>query len=117
MKHLCKTLVLLLLTVLVGLSGLTAYAHDVPDESKKGSITVDFEYDNKAVTGGRLVLYQIAKTKQTDGNYSFENLPEVASFGSDMADLTSAELAQRLADFADSHNILPVAPKITRRAV
>ena len=56
MKHLCKTLVLLLLTVLVGLSGLTAYAHDVPDESKKGSITVDFEYDSKAVTGGRLVL-------------------------------------------------------------
>ena len=50
MKHMCKTLVLLLLTVLVGLSGLTAYAHDVPDESKKGSITVDFEYDNKAVT-------------------------------------------------------------------
>ena len=108
MKHLCKTLVLLLLTVLVGLSGLTAYAHDVPDESKKGSITVDFEYDSKAVTGGRLVLYQIAKTKQTDGNYSFENLPEFASFGSDMADLTSAELAKRLADFADSHNILPV---------
>ena len=108
MKHLCKTLVLLLLTVLVGLSGLTAYAHDVPDESKKGSITVDFEYDNKAVTGGRLVLYQIAKAKQTDGSYSFENLPEFASFGSDMADLTSAELAQRLADFADSHNILPV---------
>ena len=96
MKHLCKTLVLLLLTVLVGLSGLTAYAHDVPDESEKGSVTVDFEYDSKAVTGG------------TDGNYSFENLPEFASFGSDMADLTSAELAQRLADFADSHNILPV---------
>ena len=37
MKHLWKTLVLLLLTVLVGLSGLTAYAHDVPDESEKGS--------------------------------------------------------------------------------
>lgn len=108
MKHLCKTLVLLLLTVLVGLSGLTAYAHDVPDESEKGSVTVDFEYDSKAVTGGRLVLYQIAKAKQTDGNYIFENLPEFASFDNDMSDLTSAELAQRLADFTDSHNILPV---------
>ena len=108
MKHLCKTLVLLLLTVLIGLPGLTAYAHDVPDESEKGSVTVDFEYDSKAVTGGRLVLYQIAKAKQTDGNYIFENLPEFASFDNDMSDLTSAELAQRLADFADSHNILPV---------
>ena len=109
MKHLCKTLAMLLtLTALVGLFSLTAYAHDVPDASKKGSITVDFEYDNKTVIGGRLVLYQIAKTKQTDGNYSFENLPEFASFGSDMADMTSAELAQRLADYADSNNILPV---------
>ena len=63
MKHLCKTLAMLLLTVLVGLSGLTAYAHDVPDESKKGSVTVDFEYDNKAVAGGRLALYRIAEAR------------------------------------------------------
>lgn len=107
MKHLCKALAMLL-TVLVGLSGLTAYAHDVPDESKKGSITVDFEYDNKAVTGGRLTLYRIAKVRQTDGNYDFENLPEFADFHKDMSDLTSAELARCLADFVDSHNILPV---------
>ena len=108
MKHLCKALAMLLLTVLVGLSGLTAYAHDVPDESKKGSITVDFEYDNKAVTGGRLALYRIAKVRQTDGNYGFENLSEFSGFHKDMSDLTSAELARCLADFVDSHNILPV---------
>lgn len=105
MKHLCKTLAILLLTVLVGLSGLTAYAHDVPDESKKGSITVNFEYDNKAVTGGRLALYRIAEVRETDGNYGFENLPEFDDFHKDMSDLTSAELARCLADFADSHNI------------
>ena len=114
MKHLCKTLAMLLLTVLVGLSGLTAYAHDVPDESKKGSITVDFEYDNKAVTGGRLALYRIAKVRQTDGNYDFENLPEFAGFHKDMSDLTSAELARCLADFVDSHNILPVDTRDNR---
>ena len=108
MKYLCKALAMLLLTVLVGLSGLTAYAHDVPDESKKGSITVDFEYDNKAVTGGRLAMYRIAKVRQTDGNYDFENLPEFAGFHKDMSDLTSAELARCLADFVDSHNIQPV---------
>lgn len=108
MKHLCKALTMLLLTVLVGLSGLTAYAHDVPDESKKGSITVDFEYDNKAVTGGRLALYRIAKVRQTDGNYDFENLPEFAGFHKDMSDLTSAELARCLADFVDGHSIQPV---------
>lgn len=114
MKHLCKTLAILLLTVLVGLSGLTAYAHDVPDESKKGSITVDFEYDNKAVTGGRLALYRIAKVRQTDGNYGFENLPEFDGFHKDMSDLTSAELARCLADFVDSHNILPVDTRDNR---
>ena len=108
MKHLCKALAMLLLTVLVGLSGLTAYAHDVPDESKKGSITVDFEYDNKAVTGGRLALYRIAKVRQTDGNYGFENLSEFSGFHKDMSDLASAELARCLADFVDSHNIQPV---------
>lgn len=114
MKHLCKALAMLLLTVLVGLSGLTAYAHDVPDESKKGSITVDFEYDNKAVTGGRLALYRIAKVRQTDGNYDFENLPEFAGFHKDMSDLTSAELARCLADFVNSHNILPVDTRDNR---
>ena len=114
MKHLCKALAMLLLTVLVGLSGLTAYAHDVPDESKKGSITVDFEYDNKAVTGGRLALYRIAKVRQTDGNYGFENLSEFSGFHKDMSDLTSAELARCLADFVDSHNILPVDTRDNR---
>lgn len=114
MKYLCKALAMLLLTVLVGLSGLTAYAHDVPDESKKGSITVDFEYDSKAVTGGRLALYRIAKVRQTDGNYDFENLPEFAGFHKDMSDLTSAELARCLADFVNSHNILPVDTRDNR---
>lgn len=114
MKHLCKTLAMLLLTVLVGLSGLTAYAHDVPDESKKGSVTVDFEYDNKAVTGGRLALYRIAEARQTDGNYGFENLPEFSGFHKDMSDLTSAELARCLADFVDSHSIQPVDARDNR---
>lgn len=114
MKHLCKTLAMLLLTVLVGLSGLTAYAHDVPDESKKGSITVDFEYDNKVVTGGRLALYRIAEARQTDGNYGFENLPEFSGFHKDMSDLTSAELARCLADFVDSHSIQPVDARDNR---
>ena len=114
MKHLCKTLAMLLLTVLVGLSGLTAYAHDVPDESKKGSITVDFEYDNKAVAGGRLALYRIAEARQTDGNYGFENLPEFSGFHKDMSDLTSAELARCLADFVDSHSIQPVDARDNR---
>lgn len=114
MKHLCKTLAMLLLTVLVGLSGLTAYAHDVPDESKKGSVTVDFEYDNKAVTGGRLALYRIAEARQTDGNYGFENLSEFSGFHKDMSDLTSAELARCLADFVDSHSIQPVDARDNR---
>lgn len=38
MKHLCKTLAMLLLTVLVGLSGLTAYATMCRTKAKKAAL-------------------------------------------------------------------------------
>ena len=54
----CKHRIALLLAVLLLCAlPVTVYAHEVPDETRKGSITVDMKYDGQAVTGGTLKAY------------------------------------------------------------
>ena len=80
MKHMKKLAVLLLaLTMLCGLS-LTAYAHEVPGETRTGSITVNMAYNGEAVTGGTLTAYRVGEIIEDDGNYSFGKTEAMAGF-------------------------------------
>lgn len=92
--------VLLLCTACVG-----AFAHDVPDESKKGTITVTMTYDGRPVPGGALTLYRVGDIAQDDGNYSFVLNDAFKESGADLTDITSDTLAQELARYAANERI------------
>ena len=50
--------ILLVLCLMCGFPTV-AYAHEVPDMEKDGSISVTMKYDGNAIPGGTLTLYQV----------------------------------------------------------
>lgn len=98
-----RLLSLILALMLLCSVSITAYAQDVPDLDRTGSISVTMKYKGDPVPFGKLTLYRVGELVANDGDYSFqptENFAKcVASF--DDVDLGSEALAKKLADFAN----------------
>lgn len=95
-------------------SFVAAHAHEVPDESKLGSITVKMEYKRKPVTGGVMTVYYVGSVQEEDGSYSFAKTPDMASFPGDYTSVDSPELAAKIASFAEK-NALPSCAQAENR--
>lgn len=101
---------LLCAVLLVGLLPVSALAREAPDLDKTGSIQVilrDTE-TKEEVPGGELILYRVGEAVEDDGDYFFRAAGDFADCGLTLETLTSeelesAELAQKLADYAKDH--------------
>lgn len=101
MKSIRKRLaaVLAALTLLVWCAA-PAFALEVVDLSRTGSIKVSL-YDSetsKAVGGGTLTLYRVAKVQKDNANLSFVYTNGFEDCGVELGDLSEGELAGRLAE-------------------
>lgn len=88
---------------------LAAYAHEVPDESRRGSLTVEMEYGGKPVTGGTMSAYRVGSVQENDGSYLFVKTPEMADFSGDYTDVTAPKLAEDIAAFVKVHKLAACA--------
>jgi LPXTG-motif cell wall-anchored protein len=93
-----KKMVLLILTAALLLASMTvtAFAHEVPDLTENGTITLTIIHDEKELNGGELELYRVGDIQEDDGDYSFVF---TAAFGGDTvteADLDDPALAAEL---------------------
>ena len=103
---LVKRLAVLMMTLLLCYAlAATAYAHDVPDASRTGSIRLTMTFEGKAVGGGELTLYPVGDVAEDDGNYSFVLAESVRDSGVTLTDLEDAATAQALADYVSEHAI------------
>lgn len=87
------------------MASVTAYAHEVPDESRKGTITVEMEYEGQAVTGGTLTVYRVGEIQESDGNYSFGKTDAMKNLAGSYEDIESAALAESIAAFVEKEQI------------
>ena len=62
---------LLLTALLLCCSGVSAYAHDVPDLDRTGTINISMHSGESAVPGGSLTIYRVGEIREDDGNYRF----------------------------------------------
>lgn len=92
--------VLLLCTI-----SITAYAHDVPDSSRKGSVSVTMKAGETAVPGGTLTLYRVGDIYEDNGNYSFVLSGDFSGSKEPLKDIQSAALAKSLSDYAKNNNL------------
>ena len=92
-----------LLAALYGMS--ISYAHEIPDETRTGTITVEMQYDSQPVTSGTLAAYRVGQIQEENGNYYFVNTEAFEAFEGELEEPYTQELAQALADCAKKHNI------------
>lgn len=99
---------LLVLTALIMVFSMTAvaYAHDVPDPTRKGSITVVMRHGDTIVDGGTLMLYQVGAVHEDDGNFSFVPAGDFEEWGEAFEDIQSPDLAQDLKEYAMSKYLI-----------
>ena len=112
MKTTKKISVLMLLAVLMLNIKFTAFAHDVPEPGRSGSISVTMEYDKTPVPGGTLSLYRVGNASEDDGNYHFVLNSEFADSQAALDDIQTDRTAQKLASFAADHRISGVTKNI-----
>ncbi len=106
MKYKFRIAALLSVLLLCALS-VTVYAHETPDESRKGTITVEMEYGGNAVTGGKLLAYRVARIVEEDGNYGFEALAPYEVQELSPETLNTPELAAAFAGQISGEGIAP----------
>lgn len=105
---------LLLAAMLVLSAGITVYAHDVPDLSLDGTITVTMRIGSTVVPGGSMTIYRVGDIHEEDGNYSFV-LSEAFSGSAVALDAPqSAAAAKNLADYAVKQSVTGVTQRILR---
>ena len=105
MKTAKRLAALLLISLLLCCGGVSAYAHDVPDLTRQGSINISMHCGDTAVPGGSLTIYRVGDIWEDDGNYSFVPSASFTGCVSSFEDIQSKELAQKLADYAEDNEI------------
>ena len=101
-----KRLIALLMPLLLcSAMAVTAYAHEAPDLSQIGSITVAMAYDGRPVPGGMLTLYRVGAVAEEDGTYRFVPTGDFIKCGAALRDPESSELAESLAAYASANRL------------
>lgn len=78
-------------------------AHEVPDLTKTGSITIRIEDGGDGVSGGSVILYRVADITEDDGDHAFTLTDDYLSSGVSLEKLNDASTAQSLAEFAQKN--------------
>lgn len=112
MKMRKRAFTLWIAMVLLGLMQLTAYAKEVPDLSRVGSIQITMRRGDRVVPGGSLTIYRVGDIFEDDGNYSFVLNESYASSGLSLEDIQSAELAKQLSQYARTNKLEGTAKNI-----
>lgn len=105
MKWFKRISVLVVTALALCLAGVPAYAHEVPDASRLGTISLTMSYDGTRVPGGSVTLYRVGDVVSDDGDYVFALASDYAASGVSLDDLECAETAQALLDWAESHDL------------
>ena len=101
-----KRLAVLVMSLVVCCAfSITAYAHDVPDSTKTGTVSGTMVYNEEAVGGGTLTFYKAGDVTADDGNYSFTLTEAFAESGVSLDDLTDKTLATTLAAYVEGSGI------------
>lgn len=78
----------------------TVFAHDVPDLTKTGTITLTMKSGETPVSGGTLTAIRIGEVYEFDGNYDFRLVGDFAADGAFVEDYNQ-DLADKMAKIAE----------------
>ena len=103
MRNFKRIASLVIVAVMICTLSITAFAHEIPDATRKGSITVTLKDGNTAISGGTLTLYKVGNVTEDDGNYSFEIMEEYKASGVTFESLGTEQAVHDLAEYAKKY--------------
>ncbi len=104
MRVMRKFVAMALTALLLGAVATMALAHDVPDLTRKGIITVSLNLDGKPVKGGTMELYRVGDIyNDGDENYSFVPSAPFADCGVTFENIRDPQIAAALKEFIKKH--------------
>ena len=109
-----KLILLIMITVLICTLSIPAFAHEVPDVNRKGSISVTLLDGTTAVSGGSLTLYKVGNVKEDNGNYTFEIADEYKASGVTFENLGTEQAVQDLAEYAKKNSTQWMTEKVDK---
>lgn len=95
----------LIAAILLLAMGTVSFASSVPDVSVKGSIKLQMLYEEKAVSGGSLEMYQVGEIGEIDGNFFYVLTMDFAASRESLQNIASLELAKNLAKYAKENKL------------
>lgn len=98
-----RMLALFAAAVLLCAVSMTAFAHDVPDLSRRGSVGIAMRLGEDIVPGGQITLYRVGAVREDDGNYSFVLTGDFTGAEVTLENVQSTGLAGKLAAYAEEH--------------
>lgn len=107
----------MLLPVLLWAMVMPVRAHEVPDLTCWGSITVTIRCGSNVIAGGEMTLHRAGDIHEDDGNYSFILTDEFEDSRISLEKPQSAETAKKLASYASAEKIEGQIQKIGTDAV
>ncbi len=110
-----RFLALLAAAILLCAMSLTAFAHEVPDLSRKGSIQLTMRQGTTPVSGGSVTLYRVGAVQEEDGNYRFVLTSDFAGSKVSLEELQSAQLAKTLAGYAGKQGLTGITQEVDRQ--
>lgn len=109
MKCIRRITALLAAVCMLCMLSTTAYAHEAPNLTQKGSIRVALRYGGKPVSGGTMRAYRVAQVAEDDGDYRFQALAPYIVKELTQENLDSPELAEAFAGQVTGDGIAPVS--------
>lgn len=107
-----KRILSLLIVFALLFCNVTAFAHDVPDMERTGSISVTMKMGETVVPGGALTVYRVGEIHEDDGNYDFQLTGDFVSSDVSLDDIQSPETAASLATYAKGNEISGIIKKV-----
>ena len=99
--------------VLLSALSAAAFAVEVPDLQRKGSVSVAMTYQGQSVAGGSLTLYRVAEVHlENQADYRFRLAEAYANSGVSLDDLSASGIALALAEYTAAQNIQGVKAEI-----
>lgn len=106
-----KRLFPLVLALVFGLC-LTSYAHEVPDLTKNGTVTLEVRWEDTPLEGGKLAMYRVGDIVENNGDYGFALVPELAGSGVSLEHTDDPALALQLAELVEDAGLEPLTASV-----
>lgn len=108
-----RILSILCCVILISALAVTAFAAEVPDLNRKGTISITMTYNDEIVPGGTLTLYHVAEVSvENHADYRYQYTQDYKDCLVSLEDLDSSATALALAEYTENNTIAGTTAEI-----